>query len=109
MKFSEIQYVRPDVDKLLADLTDAAERFNAAESAEGQLAVLRDVEKITSAFSTMAVVAYIRNSVDTRDEFYAEEKSFYDQVSPLIAEKSQLLSLAMVGSKFRPELGSRPL
>ena len=104
MKFSEIQYVRPDVDKLLADLSAATDRFNGADSAAAQLSVLRDVEKITSAFSTMAVVASIRNSVDTRDEFYAGEKAFYDQVSPLIAEQSQLLSLAMVGSKFRPEL-----
>lgn len=104
MKFSEIPYVRPDVDKLLADLSAATDRFNAADSAAAQLDVLRDVEKITSSFSTMAVVASIRNSVDTRDEFYAEEKAFYNQVGPLIAEKSQLLSLAMVGSKFRPEL-----
>lgn len=104
MKFSEIPYVRPDVDKLLADLSAATDRFNAAESAAAQLDVLRDVEKITSSFATMAVVASIRNSVDTRDEFYAEEKSFYDQAGPLIAEQSQLLSLAMVNSKFRPEL-----
>lgn len=104
MKFSEIPYVRPDVDKLLADLTDATDRFQAAGSAAEQLNVLREVEKITSSFATMATVASIRNSVDTRDAFYAEEKTFYDQVGPLIAEKSQLLALAMVGSKFRPQL-----
>ena len=104
MKFSEMPYVRPDVDKLLADLTDAAARFESAASAAEQLCVLRDVEKVSSAFGTMATIASIRNSVDTRDEFYAEEKAYYDQVGPLIAEKSQLLSLAMLNSPFRGEL-----
>lgn len=104
MKFSEMPYVRPDVDKLLADLTDAAERFEKAASAKEQLDVLREVEKISSAFGTMATIASIRNSVDTRDTFYEEERSFYDQVGPLIAEKSQRLSLAMLSSPFRAEL-----
>ena len=104
MKFSEMPYERPDVEALLADLADAAARFEQATSASAQLDVLRDVEKISSKFGTMATIASIRNSVDTRDEFYAGEKAFYDQVGPLIAEKAQLLSLAMLRSPFRAEL-----
>ncbi len=104
MKFSEMPYIRPDVDKLLADLTEAAEEFSAATSAQAQLDVLRRVNKISGSFATMAVIASIRHSVDTRDAFYEEENNFYDQVGPLIAEKAQLLSLAMVSSPFRPEL-----
>lgn len=104
MKFSEMPYTRPDVDKLLADLTEAAERFAAATSAKEQLDVIRDVEKLSTSFSTMAVIASIRNSVDTRDAFYEDEKAFYDQIEPLIEEKSQQLSLAMLNSPFRAEL-----
>ncbi len=104
MKFSEMPYTRPDVDKLLADLEAAAAKFAAATSAKEQLDVIRSVEKISSAFGTMATIASIRNSVDTRDAFYEGERDFYDNVGPLIAEKSQLLSLAMLNSPFRAEL-----
>ena len=104
MKFSEMPYTRPDADKLLSDLSAAAEEFAAATSAAEQLDVIRRVEKISSKFGTMAVIASIRNSVDTRDPFYEAERAFYDQIGPLIAEKSQLLSLAMVQSPFRAEL-----
>lgn len=104
MKFSEMPYERPDLDALLNGLEDAAKRFEAAESAEAQLDILRETEKLSSSFWTMATIASIRNSIDTRDEFYDAEQAFFDEVSPKIAEKSQLLSIAMVRSKFRPEL-----
>ncbi len=104
MKFNEMPYKRPDVDALLSDLEDAAKRFEAAGSAEEQLDILREVEQISSTFETMGTIAYIRYSIDTRDPFYEAEQAFYDEVSPRLSEKSQLLALAMVNSKFRPEL-----
>ncbi len=104
MKFSEMPYQRPDLDALLTGLERAAARFENTASAAEQLDILREVETLTSHFNTMAVIASIRNSIDTRDEFYEAEQAFYDEVSPRIAEKGQLLSIAMVNSKFRPEL-----
>lgn len=104
MKFNEMPYKRPDVEALLSNLEDAAKRFEAAGSAEEQLDILREVEQMSSTFETMGTIAYIRYSIDTRDPFYEAEQAFYDEVSPRLSEKSQLLALAMVNSKFRPEL-----
>lgn len=104
MKFSEMPYKRPDLEGLLNRLEEAAKRFEGATSAKEQLAILRESEEMSSHFWTMATIASIRNSIDTRDEFYDAEQAFFDEVSPRIAEKSQLLSIAMVNSKFRPEL-----
>lgn len=104
LKFSEMPYKRPDVDALLASITDLTNRFENAGSAAEQLALIKECDEITEEFATMATIASIRNSVDTRDEFYEAEQEFYDQIAPTIQEKSQLFTMAIVGSKFRPDL-----
>lgn len=104
MKFSEMPYQRPDVDALLTALADLAKRFENAGSASEQLELIQECDRLTEDFSTMATIASIRNSVDTRDPFYEAEQEFFDQIGPTVQEKAQQFTRAVVNSKFRPEL-----
>ncbi len=104
MKFSDIRYTRPDVDALCAKISSLTQALESAESAEEQIAIIEENEKVSSSFSTQATLASIRHSIDTRDKFYEEENDFYDNVSPLITEKSQEFMNALLASPFRKEL-----
>ena len=104
MKFSELPYARPDLDALCQSIGDLTDRFTKAESAEKQLSLIKEKEKLLSAFSTQATIASVRHTIDTRDEFYEAENNFYDENSPIIEEKCQEFMNAVLTSRFRNEL-----
>ena len=69
MKFSEMPYVRPNLEQLkeLAQKTVAG--LDNAGSAAEQADLYYAFEKAEKAVETMGTIAYIRHSIDTRDEF----------------------------------------
>ena len=107
MKFSEIEYLRPDIDSIRAETDRQIAKFKNASSAAEQIDVIFEHEASSKKYSTMATVASIRNSIDTRDEFYEKEIEYIDENSPLIEEKEQEFLSAVFESKFRPELEKR--
>ena len=104
MKFSEFSYSRPNLDELLKTIEAYTKRLIEASNADNQLVVLKEFEKTMGSFSTMATIASIRHTVDTRDKFYEDEKNFYDSNYPLIEEKVQDFNDTLLKSKFRTEL-----
>jgi len=54
--------------------------------------------------NTLGTLVYIRNTINTKDEFYAAEREYIDEVEPLYGEAAQKVSLAMLASPFRAEL-----
>lgn len=104
MKFTEIPYSRPDVDKLVETCNKLAKDFANAQSAKEQLEIFKQFEKATSDFYTQESLVYIRNSVDMNDEFYKAEKSFFDVSMPKATECSINFTKEMLNSKFQKEL-----
>ncbi len=104
MKFCEIPYERVSAEELMAKVEEITRDFERAESAEVQLSLLDKLQKTQKHYDSMSSVAYIRHTINTEDEFYDAEKSYYDKMGPLLAEKYQKMSYAMLNSKFRPEL-----
>ena len=49
-------------------------------------------------------LAYARHTIDTRDEFYEKESDYLDEIGPALQEMGQKIDLALLGSKFRPQL-----
>ena len=103
MKFSEMPYKRPDAQSVKAELADLTERFKNAKSYEEARAVFLEKEEIEKDPDTMATLAYIRHSIDTRDEFYDGEIEFWDEIGPELEEYEQAWIGAMLASPFRGE------
>ena len=86
IKFSEMPYTRPSI----ADIQTAAEsickRIETAASAEEQIAAYSEFETLSRSAQTMMTLAYIRHTVDTRDEFYDAENEFADEAGPQLEE-----------------------
>lgn len=104
MKFSELEYKRPDVADVCERFGALTEKFISAPDAATQIELILEKEKLLSDFSTNATIASIRHSIDTRDTFYEEENNFFDENGPVLEEKAQEFMNAVLESKFRPEL-----
>lgn len=82
MTFSEIPYVRADLAHWQAMIEDVKARFQAAQTFEEADAIYREAATCDVDYSTMVSLARIRRDIDTRDEFYDAEVTFYNQELP---------------------------
>ena len=106
MKFSEMPYKRPDVEAMKQKLSDFTERLRNAHSYDEARAIFLAYEEDYKVDETTITLAYIRQSIDTRDEFYNAEKEFWDEVLPEIEEYEQAWNTALVESPFRNEFAA---
>ena len=103
MKFSEMPYTRPDPEAVKAELQQLTERLRNADGYETARAVFLEKEEKGKAVETMGSLAYIRHSIDTRDEFYDGEIEFWDEIGPEIEEFEQEWLSALLDSPFRAD------
>ena len=73
MKFSQMPYERPDLEGMKQTLSGLVERLKGAASYEEAKAVMMDRERELKHIDTMATLASVRHSIDTRDPFYDGE------------------------------------
>lgn len=106
MKFSEMPYERPDLDKVKRELGDLTGRLKAAESYEEARAVFLEKEEAERHVDTLATLASIRNSIDTRDEFYDGEINFWNAAGPELEEYDKAWTAAMLASPFRKDFAA---
>ena len=104
MKFSEMPYSRPDMEALAAATTQTLEAMKAAPNAAGQIAAYDAYEKKMQTAGTMQQIAYIRHTINTKDEFYNAENDYMDEIGPKLQELSHQVNTALLGSPYREEL-----
>ena len=103
MLFSDMPYVRPDVEFLSARIEEQVEELKAAQSFAEADRTFAALEKVFSAVETAVTLCYIRHSVNTEDEYYAAEKEFLDENMPRFQEIMQGANLALFRSPWRPD------
>ena len=107
MKFSEMPYERIDMDELKQKMQDLIEEFSKCESGEEQFEVHKKYYDVTNHANSMITLAQIRHDINMKDEFYDEERNYYDREKPayyqLIVDYTNLL----YESKFRDYLESK--
>lgn len=104
MKFSEMPYVRPDMDKVKTELSACAEKIRTADSVEAQIAAFDEASELSKDLMTTSSIAYVRNTINTADEFYDAEREFFDQAGPELEESLQAINIALLDSPYRKEL-----
>ncbi|MBE6083133.1 MULTISPECIES: M3 family oligoendopeptidase [Tissierellales] len=104
MKFKDYKYIRPDMEKIKKDFSSLIEKFNKSVEVEEQNSIIQEINSLRSEVETMSTLVSIRNSIDTTDKFYADEKSFFDEKVPEYQDVVINYYRALVNSKFRKEL-----
>ena len=103
MKFSEMPYVRPDKGEIVAALQGFTAKLKDAPDYSCANRVFREKDKYFRYIDTLANLAAIRHSIDTRDPFYDKEEQFWNEAMPEIREYEQLWVRQLLNSPFRQE------
>ncbi|HBL84028.1 MAG: M3 family oligoendopeptidase [Clostridiales bacterium GWF2_38_85] len=103
MKFSEIKYLRPNLEEFIEKLKALTGRLIAAESFYDADAIFDESEALSVNIETMFTIAMIRHNIDTTDKFYDDEAQYIDEKTPIIEEVNQSFIYALYNSKFKPE------
>lgn len=104
MKFSEFIYRRPDLDQVKAGYEKNIEALKSARDKNQALEAIREIQTLQNDIDTQGNISYIRNSIDTRDEFYEAETAFWDENGPIISEWNHEYYQAVMASSFLEEL-----
>ena len=99
-----MKYERPDMDAVKAEIARLVTAFRACGSYEEARELFIEKDRIARHVESMATLSNIRHSIDTRDEFYDEEASFWDDAMPELEEAFHTWTLAMLESPYRKEL-----
>lgn len=103
MKFSQIPYQRPDLEECKNVLASLIRRFSEADTYENARQCFLEYDEYTKHLYTMDALATIRHNVDTRDEFYDQEVSFFNQAVPELENYNQKWRDALLESRFRQD------
>ncbi len=103
MLFSDMPYVRPDLDFLGEKIVEQVEALkNARCFAEADRAFAA-LEKVFCGVETAETLCYIRHSVDTEDPYYTAEKEYLDEAAPRFQELQQGAQKELYDSPWRPD------
>lgn len=104
MKFSEMPYSRPDMETLAAATAQTLAALSAATDAAEQIAAYDAFEKLQQTAGTMQQLAYIRHTINTKDEFYNAENDYMDEIGPKLQELTHQVNTALLNSPYREAL-----
>jgi len=104
MKFSQMPYVRPEFEETNEKLKSLCKAFREAKDAQECFAIYKEIDEYYSHVSSMFSIAYIRNTLDTTDEFYNNEREYMNKTQPKLMEVSQEIRLALLESPYRKDL-----
>lgn len=103
-KFTEIQYTRPDFEKIIADYAQLIKDFDNAASYQIQKDIINKINSLKKDYLSATNIVSIRHSIDTANEFYKTENDFFDENGPRFSEVDEKYYKALTHSKYRKEL-----
>ena len=103
VKFSEIEYKRPDMEALKKAIEDATATILDAKSYQEVRDAYYSLQEYEQEVESMFTLAYVRNTINMRDEFYdAEVKQLQEDYAKMIPQYNAY-EKALTESQFRPE------
>lgn len=104
MKFNDFPYKRQDLDKVGLEYQQLISNFTKALNGEEQISIINEAFKLQDDVASHVTIASIRNSVDTKDEFYDSEMKYYDEKGPVLSNYMNSFSKLIYNSKFKDHL-----
>jgi len=104
MKFPDMPYTRPNFEDVQAEFKTILEKFKSAATAKECFAAYKEYDDYGKHLMSMFAIARIRNTLDTNDEFYDDEKTYMDETVPKLQAVLQSFTQALLETPFRKEL-----
>lgn len=103
-KFSSLEYKRPDFEAIAAFAEQLTEKIKNAASFAEVKERMAEMEKVSNDMSTDCVIASVRHTLDTRDEYYEKEDEYINNTIPTIMPKLLAVDEALMNSPFRADI-----
>jgi M3 family oligoendopeptidase len=100
-KFKDMEYKRPDIEALKKTVEEATKRVAEAKSYDDVKKAYFDVEAASSEAETLYSLAYVRNTIDTTDEYYDGEVTWLNEQFARMIPYSNAFDKALAESPFR--------
>ncbi len=107
VKISEIVYTRPDKNFILGEFARFKNRFESAHDAQEFYTIHEQFRDFFEKINSNIQLAFIRFTQDTRNEFYAAEKDYLDEIGPELNAASAEIFNCYLTAPFRDELEKR--
>ncbi|MBO7276307.1 MAG: M3 family oligoendopeptidase, partial [Clostridia bacterium] len=104
VKFVDIPYVRPDMDKVLDSVKAAIQSLKTAKNYEEFRSAYMDYSQIGTDLVTLQQLVYMRHTVDMLDEFYTAENAFFNKQMPRYSIATKELRAVILNSPFKKDL-----
>lgn len=103
MKFKDMPYVRPDMEKVKEEIKSLTARLKDAPDYAAAKEAFLAKDQLARRISTQENLSSIRHSIDTRDAFYDAEEKFWAAAGPELAEYDQAFTEALLSSPYRKD------
>jgi len=103
-KFSDLEYVRVNLETFKREMDELLLKFDEALSAKEQLEIFSLMTTISNHAETMCELGVVRFTLNTKDEFYEKERDYIDDLYPELTAISTDIYKKMLNSKFREGL-----
>ena len=111
IRFSEMEYRRPDMEALKALVEEATRKVKEAGSSEEVKKAYFTLQEKELDADTMFTLAHIRNTIDTKDEFYDGENRWlrenYAQLTPVFNAYEEALAKSAFRKDLEAEFGAQ--
>ena len=99
-KFCEMQYVRPDGEALLQKIREATMQLRDSGDFETAKTIFWSVQEKATHFETMSSLAYVRNTINTKDAFYEKEMEYLFGIQPRLNVEMKAFHEVLLASAF---------
>lgn len=103
-KFAELQYVRPDMEKIFARVSGDIAVLKEAKNYEEFRNAYMDYVEADTELETSKTVAHIRNTINLLDEFYEAEMVYFNSQMPKYEILKKEMGEVIVASPFKAEM-----
>lgn len=101
MKFKDLDYQRPDFDGLIEKMNNTLNKLEKAETEDVFFETYKEIDESFKEFWEIFNIAYIRNSIDTQDEFYDKEINAFYENMPRFDQVNHRLQTIRLNTPFR--------
>ena len=103
-KFAELQYVRPDMEKMFARVSGDIAVLKGAKNYEEFRNAYMDYVEADMELETSKTIAHIRNTINLLDEFYEAEMVYFNSQMPKYEILKKEMGEVIVASPFKAEM-----
>ncbi len=106
MDFTQVPYQRPDLDAFKTKIHQLSAQLAKAQNAFLAKVVATELVSLVNEKDSQEMLATIRNSIDTEDDFYKKESEFWDEFGPQFEDALTEYQIAVVNSPYQKELAT---